>query len=261
MFCTTRPSGTKTIELCPACGPAGRLVRTKARGSVGGLVDELKTAFAYPFVDGGWVALVAGALLGGLAMFVLRFGMFMIYLVVPLFLAIVGYVWTWLLQVVAATADGEDTLPEWPGFTSIGDSALRALVLFLLAAMCTVPAVVVWATGFHSTTLLLAALLVGCAYFPMGMLALAMTESVAALNPLIVVPSIFRVGRGYLLAIAALVGVMVVRLGVEKVLAGFPIVSGLLLGAASLYFLVVQARVVGLLFRVYERDLGWFDRS
>lgn len=257
-FCTTRPSGTMTIQLCPACGADGRLVRSKPRGTTGDLADELRTAFSYPFADGGWMALVAGALMGGIGLFVLRFGIFMLVLVIPLFLAMVGYLWTWLLQIVSSTAYGEDSLPDWPDFTSVRDSALRALVLFLLVLLCLTPAIGAWYLGLRTRPALLGAFLLGCCYFPMGMLTLSMAESLAALNPLIVIPSIFKVGRGYLLAIAALVGVMVVRLLVQTALGHIPLLGAFVLGGASLYFLVVQARIVGLLYRVYERDLGWF---
>ncbi len=257
-FCTTRPSGTKSIQLCPTCEADGRLVWARQSGTVGDLADELRSAFRYPVANGGWMTLLVGAIFGAITMFVLRFGIFMLVLVVPLFFAVVGYFWTWLLRVVSATAEGEDTLPEWPEYRGTRDSALGAIVMLTLVAMCGLPAVAVWYAGIHSRPALLAAVLFGCTYFPMGMLALAMTPRFAALNPLIIIPSIFKVGRGYLLAIAALVAVMVVRLVVQKVLGAFPAVGALLVTTASLYFLVVQARVVGLLYRVYEDDLGWF---
>ncbi len=82
-----------------------------------------------------------------------------------------------------------------------------------------------------------------------------------ALNPLIVLPAVFKVGSGYVLAVAALVAVLLVRIGVEYVLGGVPLVGGLVMGVVGLYLFVVQARIVGLLFRVYEADLGWFTPS
>lgn len=259
-FCTARRQATGLAHVCPACWVRGRLVETRPAGSASALAGELSGAFSYPLAGGGWVALVAGAVLGGvLSWFIAVGGFFMLFFALAFFLAMVGYVWVWLLRIVSATADGEDSLPDWPDFSGLGGMVVQAAVLFLLLALCGIPIALTWLAGAQSMPALLAALVVGLSCFPMGMLALAMSGSIRALNPLLVVPSIFKVGRGYLVAIGALVVVMLVRLVVERALDGVPLVGGLLLGVASLYFLVVQARVVGLLYRVYERDLGWFD--
>src|SRR3954452_5744658 len=104
-----------------------------------------------------------------------------------------------------------------------------------------------------------AAIFVGAIYFPMALLAVAVTDNFLALSPHVVMPSILRVLAPYLVACLVLGLLLVVRIGFE-VLMGFvpvPFLPSIVLGFVSLYFLVIEMRILGLLFRSNRARLGW----
>ena len=86
------------------------------------------------------------------------------------------------------------------------------------------------------------------------------TLSVTALNPVFVFHSIFKISGPYLVACLVLGVVIGVDLAAESMI-GFvtiPIIPGVLIGFVSLYFLIVEARILGLLYFVYRDRLQWF---
>jgi hypothetical protein len=122
--------------------------------------------------------------------------------------------------------------------------------------------------------LLTSALVLGGLYFPMAFLALAMLDSVAAANPLQVIPSILRVPREYLVAVVVLAAVFGIRaLGDYALVTLFPrglathSISKLLAmfaaqafwGLASLYMLTVGMRILGLLYVTRKDKLRWYS--
>lgn len=93
----------------------------------------------------------------------------------------------------------------------------------------------------------------------MALLAVAVTDNFLALSPHVVMPSIFRVLLPYLLA-CVLLGLLVgLRVGFQLLMNSVPIpfLPSIILGFVSLYFLVIEMRILGLLFRSYRERLGW----
>ncbi len=228
VYCTTQRSGRGgTIQVCPECRGKGRLEATKASGSAGELAGELAAVWSYPVADQGWVSLLAGTVVGTILTTILKFGGFiMLIYSAPLALGLVGFVWLWLLRVVSWTAEGNDTLPEWPDFTSLWPLAANAFGLFLLLGMCLLPAVAAATLGVGGGWVLTGSGRRGRGDVPMGVVARAMGGGLAGLGVTIVLPSILLVGRGYLVAIGALVAIMVVRLVVQRLLGEASIVGG-----------------------------------
>ena len=110
---------------------------------------------------------------------------------------------------------------------------------------------------------LVAAILFGCVCFPMAFLAVSMFDSVAAVNPLLVIPSILRIPLQYLLTVLLLGGVLALRWAGEAFLENLlpiPILAGIVLGFAGLYLLTVEMRILGLLYLANKDRLGWFNR-
>ena len=55
-------------------------------------------------------------------------------------------------------------------------------------------------------------MVLGCLYFPMAFLAVAMKDTALAANPLVVIPAIFKVPLGYLVTSIVVIGIYLVRL-------------------------------------------------
>ncbi len=111
-----------------------------------------------------------------------------------------------------------------------------------------------WAMG--------AAFLAGASYFPMAFLAVAMFDSVAAVNPLLVIPSILKVPLEYLLTLLLFGSAFAVRWAGNQVLPQVMprLLAGVVSGFIGLYLLTVQVRILGLLYRSRRSALGWFRR-
>lgn len=260
VFCVTRrPRPDVMYHECPVCAGKGKLSPAKVMASASNLAAELKSVFSYPVANGGWMVLLAAGIMGGIMAVVLRVGgMIVPFFAIPIGLAMFGYVWMYLLRVVGASADGEDELPDWPPWNGMSEFIFAALGLFALLVFCALPAGLAFYWGLRDMTTLLVLTVLGMTYFPMAMLALGMGGGWSTVSPLIIIPSIVKVGRGYWIAVAALVGIMFVRMVVQRTV-GDTAVGGLIMSLMGLYFLVAQARVVGLLYRVYGPRLGWFD--
>jgi len=124
------------------------------------------------------------------------------------------------------------------------------------------------------TSALVATGLLGCLYFPMAFLAVAMKDSVMAANPLVVIPAIFKVPIEYFVTTIILTTVFGIRtitnfmssdaerssmftrdMSTLFISFGIRIVSMLI----SVYLLTVGMRVLGLLYLTKKRQLGWFE--
>jgi len=192
---------------------------------------------------------------------------------------ILGYLFTYMQNIIHSTAIDDKELPSLPDITNFWeDILLPCLQLIGVTLICFAPAIGVecWviATGQEGMgPLLTSALVLGCLYFPMAFLALAMLDSVAAANPLQVIPSILRVPREYLVAVVVLAGVFGIRaLGDYMLVKFFPkglgthslakllamFVAQAFWGLASLYLLTVGMRILGLLYVTRKDKLGWY---
>jgi len=117
------------------------------------------------------------------------------------------------------------------------------------------------------------AVVLGCIYFPMALLAVAMKDSVMAANPLVVIPAIFKVPLEYLVAVVLLGTVFGARILGEVVIG---IIFGpnavathsmaqlfamfgarMFWGLAGVYLLTVNMRIMGLLYATQKEKLGW----
>jgi ABC-type sulfate transport system permease subunit len=98
----------------------------------------------------------------------------------------------------------------------------------------------------------------------MAFAAVAMFDSLAAVNPLLVVPAILKVPKEYALAIVLFAVILILRWLGEKVLPellGIPfILPSIIANFFGLYLLAVEARVLGLLCLTKKDELGWVGR-
>ncbi len=253
-----------------------------------GFYARLPGAFVFPFRGSGVLVLIVGTLLlalvkagSGMGVSGFRGGMSFGWWGLMARVIVLGYLFTYMQSIIHSTALEEEKMPPLPDMTNFWeDILLPCLQLIGLTLISFAPAIGVgcWVIATEQESMgvpLFSAFTLGCLYFPMAFLAVAMLDRVAAANPLQVIPSIFKVPLEYLVAIVALAGVLGIRaLGDVTLLMLFPkglatrsIPKLLEMFAAqafwslvSLYLLTVGMRILGLLYVTKKDKLGWYDR-
>lgn len=221
---------------------------------------EIPRAFAYPFRSDGVMIILAGSLF--FAGINWMGGFFFL-----LGIMVAGYIFTAMKGIINATAVGEEKAPDWPEYSSWWDDLLLPFVEFAaIHVACFLPASL--ALSFISSPLNFVVggilLVLGFAVAPMALLAVAIFDSVMALNPILIVASICRVPLEYLVACLTLVASYVLGWALNAWLTmviPFPVLTWMLTSVVSLYLLVVEMRVLGLLYRCKQKELGWIGRN
>lgn len=262
----TRMANGRPAKFCRACGGEcaplpSALTQTQEAPTFVRLVGG---AFAYPFKHDGTILLVAGTVFYSLMDLLARFsGFFGIVLMI----IGTGYLISYLQRILVASATGEDQMPDWPDFSGWDDVAGPCIQFLGVVAVAFGPAIALkifapadapWLGWAYP-----AAIILGCIYFPMGFTAVAMFDSLGALNPFLIIISILKIPATYLLAVLLLLaGYAAAWLG-NKLLESalpLPILPGLISKCLGLYLLIVEMRILGLLYRTKKSELGWFKR-
>lgn len=229
----------------------------------------LTNAFRYPLQRHGWVLLLGGSLLLFLIDIVLA-GMgngtpasAALALVIGVLAG--GYLFAFLQRIISSTALGEEKMPGWPDFTELWQDMIQPFrLLWGIFAACFGPALICWYFAYNGSEFAEKAqvplIIAGFLYLPMALLAVAMSDSLSSLNPLIILRSICKVPLQYLIAcllLAVVIGLKwAIELGMEKVIPIFAI-RYLISAPLLLYFLIVEMRVLGLIYFRNRRKLGW----
>jgi hypothetical protein len=182
-----------------------------------------------------------------------------------------GYLFAYLKKIIAATADGDPHMPDWPEFSEWQADIVAPMFQFVVISLLSFgPALVFqiwgeWADWDYPWLFVAPAALLGCVYFPMAFLGVAIFDTLApALKPAFVVGSILRVPREYSLAAGVFIGIIGIRWVSEwvfGVLMKIPLVPALLADLIMIYLLMIEARILGLLFLSKRRTLGWFKKD
>jgi hypothetical protein len=215
-------------------------------------------AFLYPIRQGGWIMIVAGALLS----VILSLANHIVF--VGLFAAIVsaGYFGSFYLDIVSTTMTGRKDVPEWPSFNNFWDDIFSPFCrLVFLVALSFGPLIYLVYFANHKADWFEAAfwgaVAYGCLYFPMSVLSTQAFGGIGAALPHIVFPGIFRALPSYLSAVLVLAvvffGLHYGRLYVVKV----PYAGWFLTAAVSLYAMMFQGRLIGLIYEDKREALGW----
>ena len=211
---------------------------------------------SYPFRGAGKTILLIGALIsiasdlaslapgiGGLAALILC-----------------GYFCAMYFQIIESSAIGGLEAPEYPNLMNLMEDmvwpacklAIILIVSFapmwsyrLLAAQ-RVDLWIVWVLGG-----------VGLLYAPMAVLAVVLLGYLGALSPHIVIPSIFRAGWLYLVAVLLLIVIYGLEAILAYSLASHFLFRHLVLACASMYCLMVNGRALGLIFLRRRDELNW----
>ena len=215
-------------------------------------------ALCYPLRGNGGILILTGAVL--LAALSLFLGIPRLGFLITLF--IFGYFGAHFIEVVNLTVQGRDEPPDWPAVTDIAEDIVGPLIRLVgLLLISFGPLAMVRYFGAEmggwSRAGMIGAGLWAATYFPMSLIAVAVTDQLAAASPHIVLPAIGRSLPGYLLNVVYLVGVWIGLTGIQWTALQIPYVGSFLASLSGLYGVILLARGVGLTYRRQRDRLGW----
>ena len=267
LFCehcvTTRKDRGRGKKLCIICLTEclDLSPRTPAHQEREPFAKQIRGAFAYPLQGDGLILLVVGTVFFGVVGFAAAFALFL-GLIVRIFLA--GYLVVYGREILRSSANGEKAMPPWPDIEHVSEYRMPLVEFYGTLLLCFLP---VTAVGFlhpradpwHPYYMIIAAI-PGLIYGPMAMTAVTMFDSISGVNPRLVLPSIWRVRKSYLLLLGALLVVFVAVLALQWISRQLPIpiLPSLVGGVLNIYLLAVTMRLCGLLYRAEETKLAWF---
>ena len=99
-----------------------------------------------------------------------------------------------MFKIIVHSASGEEELPDWPDIVNFFGDLLKPFCYFILTIIISfLPAIIYYYnsknTSFTDPVFLLTTIL-GILYVPMGLIAVAMFNSLMVLSPHIILPSI-----------------------------------------------------------------------
>jgi pSer/pThr/pTyr-binding forkhead associated (FHA) protein len=281
-FCEICVTARGLQKVCRHCGAPCVPVQVQIQRptAVKGFFYRFPGAFIYPFRGTGLLVLIVSTIMLT-ALTYLGFIMFAI----PGRILLFGYLFCYMQNIIHATANEENQMPDLPGFDDIFGGAFRFAVTMLICFALPIAFVVLRFFGVFahadgeqievSGIVLIVTTVLGGLYFPMAFLAVAMKDTAWAANPLQVIPSIFKVPLEYLVAAIAFAGVLGLRaLGPVVIQELFPrgmathsipkllemFAARTFWSLASLYLLTVGVRILGLLYVTRKDKLGWYNR-
>jgi hypothetical protein len=271
---TVREVGGAQGKFCRQCGSACVPVQVQAvrPASSKGFFALVPGVFAYPFRGSGpWILILATIVLSALQF--ISAGLLAIFTKIVAF----GYLFIFMQNIIHATANEEEEMPGLPGLDGVFGACFRFLgcVLISFGAALVLLYFAIAQEEPMAGIAIIPATVLGCIYFPMALLAVAMKDSVMAANPLVVMPAIFKVPLEYLIAVlllgavfgARLLGEMLIRvifgpnaLVTHSMSEFFAMFGARMFWAlAGVYLLTVNMRILGLLYVTKKQKLGWFS--
>ena len=268
-LCVTTRAGN---HYCRACGVelTPLLVHFAGPTQAKGFFARLPMAVVYPFRGAGiLILLFATALFAALGF--ISGGIFGFFTK----MMALGYLFLFMQNIIHSTAAEDEDLPSLPGMDGLFGAFFQLAGTVMICFG--VPIVLLAINFFGDSEIPMAAIIatgvLGSLYFPMAFLAVAMQDSVAAANPLVVIPAILKVPLEYFVTAILVTGVFALRFAGDAATAAMSSVSmttrsmstlfiafgvRALWAFASIYLLVVCMRILGLLYVTKKDKIGWF---
>ena len=249
------------VTICRKCGGLCEPVRNPdaalRRPKETKLAMKLPEVVGYPLQGSGIFLIIIGGIVFPILSFFPIIG-----------LLITGYLFNYAKSIVTSTAEGREEPPDWPDFTSWWEDILvpygQMLALMVLSFG---PAFVLTISLPNDIAfrwpLIIATGVFGAFLAPMGMMSLAMFDTVTALNPIALVWSIMRIPGAYLLCAIPFLFVVGTFLFLEellKLVIPWPLLTFAISGFLNIYLLMVSMRIAGLLYATQKQKLGWFSK-
>lgn len=257
-----RKFGTPRVKFCPVCSSALEDAKAKrAAAAEQALSNHPLEAWRFPFRGEGLILLIGGA--GFLALASVMKSVILLTGLVIVFST--GYLLAYSQKIIASTAHGEHRPPPWPDFSDFMQDILPPIwQAFVLMVLYCLP--IGLARRFlpdEQLVTLLAVLGLGLlAIFlvPMAWLAVTLKDTLAALSPHFVIPSLLRLPGAYAAMVLQMTGLVLADLGLRWALRKLPVpvLPSLLSSFVSVYFLMVASRMLGMLYHRNRERLDWF---
>ena len=174
---------------------------------------------------------------------------------------IYGYLCATFYNLVQSTATGGKDAPDFPEIANFVEDLLWPMVQIMFVFLVSFAPYFahMWladeSVSYSAVSFLLQ--VIGYTYLPMGILAVVVLGYTGAVSPHVVIPAIIRCGRFYWLSVISLVIVHLVSVVFEIALSDFFIIKALLMSVISAYVFMTNARILGVVFREREDELGW----
>lgn len=242
-----------TSEETPPSPPPGREEDADTRP----FLRRLPDAFAYPFKGNGIVLILVGTVCFSFLDFFASLSVF--GFIATAFVAC--YLCAFMMKIVNSSADGKKELPDWPDASDFWDDIIVPLFQVIWTGIfCFAPAII-YLIFVHFDIFFWLLLALGILYFPMALISVALTNSVLSINPVLVVPSIIKVPLDYLTACVILALIALLANFSQLLVSIIPLAGLALKNLLGLYFLVVEAYVLGLIYHANQEKLGWFGEG
>lgn len=268
---TTRTTGGAQHKFCRQCGAECSPLQVQIQQvKEKSFFARIPGVFLYPFRGSGPLVLIVATLVFA-ALDYVSAGIFILLIKI---LAI-GYLFSFMQAVIHSTAAGDQEMPELPGFDDVFGGFLRlaAAVLVSFGLAIVLACVAFFAEQPIAALGIIPAVGLGCSYFPMALLAVAMLDSAGAVNPLLVIPAILKAPLQYLVTVIVMGAVFGVRILGDVVVGSMSegtyttrsmseLLTGLGLRAVwafgSVYLLTTSMRLLGLLYIEKKEEFAWF---
>jgi hypothetical protein len=265
---TSRNVGAAVKKMCRTCGVECIPLQVEFSVPVKkGFLESLPSAFIYPFRGTGILILIFSAVLfsvaGNMA------GIFSIFFKI----GTIGYLFSYMQNIIHATANEEAEMPELPGMDDVLGGFLRVAGCVVMSFGLVIALLISRLSGVDiPVSAILITFALGCLYFPMAFLAVAIKDNVMASNPLVVVPSILRVPFQYLVTVVVFISIFGIQRIGDIIAGGAKTVTftamdihvvliaigiRIIWSFISVYLLTVNMRIMGLLYLTQKEKLGW----
>jgi len=220
--------------------------------------QDASAILSYPFKGNGPVLLIGGGLV--FSVFYLLFMISTLFAWI-MFLFIAGYMSSYMITIIDASAQGKRNPPDFPDYVEFWDSILNPFGLACAALLIPVvlPAAYLLALGHNFGVVPF--IVLGLIYLPMALIVGAVSRNgFTPLNVPLVVKGITITYREYFPAILVVYGLyfvdFLIGLTIEMVLPA--LVSLLVVQTIGLYFLMVEMNILGRIYYNHRFSLGWF---
>ena len=221
----------------------------------------LPDVLAHPFSAGAIPLLFIGTLL---FLVLGRLGLYSAYAPIPILFYLAAY----MHRIIATAAEGEDGLPGWPTLSDPWYEVIRpGLLVCLSGVIAFLPLIAyLWSVAkaggspMPSATFPLVAW--ALIYLPFSMLSVSVADDAAGANPLTVLAAFSRLHLQFMFAAALILFIVGIRLLITNLVAVYiavPYVPELLSGFVTAYFVLMELRLLGVLYHTNRTELRWHE--
>jgi hypothetical protein len=272
-FCTacvrTTRVGAQFFRACPRCGGSCVSVAEYTRLMTPPPTNFFalwREAFSYPLKKDGAILLACGtfvfSLLDG-GRVVLSHFRFAGSLGIAYWLCLimsVGYLFAFMQNIVQASSQGEEKMPDWPEISGFWDDLTIPFFRFgVIWFLCLGPGIAVMLTVSPMAGVPL--LVLGLFCLPMTILTVCLADGIAGLNPIVIFSGIGKVPLPYLTICGIFLVIIALMHESQNLLdlTGIPVLPTVISTFISLYGITVEMRLLGLLYFTNKSKLAWFE--